>query len=194
MDQELTLQDILEDQIDTRAFDAPEPVKDKPRYRILKGEYIMTIGAPRIREQADERRVAVLVGKLTNEEGEYRGMVFPEISWQFRENRNGRLDLKSRLFSGLVAALQAPQGTPLPDFLEGITDETVRVYVSEYFRIPFADLLDEDKEGVEETPFKTYVFINSGAEGDAKAEHYLNLGFKSEGMVLSISAFESAVA
>jgi hypothetical protein len=194
---DLTLEDIMGDQIDDRAFAAEAADTGSEsngsgqgtRYRIYKGEYIMLIKSVRIREAADERRSLAMVGALHNNKEKYRGTVFPEISWQYRENRNGKLDLKSRLFGNLVHALGAPQGTPLPEFIEGIVDEFVRVYVSEYFRIGFDDLLEEDKPE-SDSGYKTLVFINADVEGDLKANHYMDKGYDSQGMVLSIKPLE----
>lgn len=188
---ELTLEDILEDKIgEAQAIEATAADEaggsSEKKYRIRKGEYAMKVNQTRIKEDANGRRYVTIIGALENAEGTYRGTVFPEISWQFKENQNGKLDLKSRLFGNLVHALQAPAGTPLPEFLDGIMDEYVLVYVSENFRISYDDLLPEDKEGVQKTEYKTLVFINEGAEGDAKAKVYLALDYKSQGMVLSI--------
>ena len=187
---ELTLDDILEDQIDERAFEADAKNTssggDAKKFRVRKGEYNMAIVSTRIQEDKNERRSIGIVGKLTNEGGKYRGTVFPEISWQYQNNRAGNLDLKSRLFGNLAAALGAPRGTELPDFIKGISDEVVRVYVSEYFRIEFDDLLEADQEGAENSGYKVMVFINDDEEGDKKADHYLDLEYKSMGMVLSI--------
>jgi hypothetical protein len=185
---DLTLDDILDDQIDERAFDedAGDTSCGDTRFRVRKGEYNMTIVSTRIQEDRNERRSIGIVGKLYNEAGKFRGTVFPEISWQYQNNRAGKLDLKSRLFGNLAAALGAPRGTDLPDFIKGIDQEVVRVYVSEYFRIEWADLLEEDHDGSPDSGYKSMVFINDDKEGDAKAEHYLDLGYKSQGMVLSI--------
>jgi len=198
MPQELTLEDILEDQIEDRhtevpADDGESQGKGTRHYRIRKGDYVMTINSVKIKEALDNRRYVTLVGKLENTEGTYRGTVFPEISWQFRDNRNGKLDLKSRLFGYLVKAVGAPIGTRLPDFLEGIVDETVRVFVSEFIRVEYADLLGVDREGVDDNGYKAMVFINPDKEGDARAAHYLNAGYKSEGMVLGITSLNSGV-
>ena len=196
MPTELTLQDIIKDQIDARAYEPPtedDSTGSTRQYRIRKGDYVMTINSTKIKEAADGRRFVTLVGKLENAEGIYRGTVFPDISWQYRENRNGKLDLKSRLFGNLVYALGAPTGTPLPDFLEGIEQETVRVFVSEYFRANYEDLLEADQEGAEDNGYKTMVFINPDKDGDAKATHYLDAGYKSEGMVLKITALNTCV-
>lgn len=199
MPTELTLEDILNDQIEGHHTESPAADDTATtggatrHYRIRKGDYVMTINSVKIKEDYNERRFATLVGKLENAEGTYRGTVFPDISWQSRDNRNGKLDLKSRLFGNLVFALGAPIGTPLPQFLEGVVDETVRVFVSEYFRVDYSSLLEEDKEDAEDNDYKTMVFINPDKNGDAKAAYYLDGGYKSLGMVLNITSLNSGV-
>lgn len=189
---EITLDDILQDQIDDRAFEAPtvqvaRQKRSDGKYRVRKGEYNMIIEDVTLKEKPDGRRFATLRGKLENSKGVYRGTVFTDISWQFRTRQDGKLDLPSRMFQSLVGALEAPKGTPLPDFIDGIQDETVHVYVAEIFYVPFEQAVPEDKEGKTDNGYSLKVYINDTDEDDAKANHYLDIDLKSRGEVLSIT-------
>lgn len=194
---DLTLDDILEEQIDQRAFEAPAPAgtrkvarqkRSDGKYRVRKGEYNMVIESVQLKEKPDGRRFATIRGALENARGVFRGGVFMDISWQFRTRKDGKLDLASRMFQALVAALGAPANVTLGDFIEGIQQETVHVEVSEYFLVPFDQLVPEDQEGRTDNGYLQKIYINDTDADDAKANHYLDIDLRSRGEVLGITA------
>lgn len=180
----LTLSDVLTDQIDKRAFEAPAEVPER-QYRIRTGEYIAHIKKTFLRvAESTGRRSQSLLMVLYNESEKYRGSCFAKVSWQFVQKDNGDLDLQSRLFQQLVNVLGAPSSAKITEILEAVEGEYVRVYGSEYFNVKLSDLLDKDKarDLLAEGRSTSFDFI----ETDQAASAYMKLGYKSEFMVLRI--------
>ena len=189
----LTLEDVMGDQIDAKAFEAPvEPAKKEHYFRTKTGSYLAHVhktfiqvvdGGPK-----EGRKQISLLLKLYDDTKKFQGSCFARASWMLYSKADGSPDLTFRLFQQLVTVLGAPPTAALPDVLEAIPGEWIQVWGKELYKVPVADLLPEHAAKANGRTSLVYVY----PETDDEALYYLRKGIKSEFDVMNISALETA--
>lgn len=196
---ELSMDDLMKDQIDARAFDAPQQQEKKAetkRYRTRTGEYFAHCARTFPREvekgyNAGRRFLSVMM-KLYNEDQKYRGTTFAPISWQLKTTSKGDPDLDFRLFQQMVQVLGAPPTAAPHEVCEAVLDQWVKVWGMEMYRVKIKDLLDESyREKLLSAGKNPEWTVNVMVDDDATAESYLDKGYKSEFKVMSIKEIPS---
>lgn len=183
---------VVEEKVEERKTAAPAV---KPNtFRSKRGNYTGRIINAEKKELGDRGCINMRMD-LHNEAGKRVGTAFPTISWVEVEKEPGKLDLKSRLWGETVRALGIPSSETIEGIVQGLPESVLDVYVTEYFKVPVADLYTDaerqealsfsDKRTLETVVFS---FINDDDEGEEKAKAYLKAGYRSQAMVLSIRA------
>lgn len=195
----LTLDDVLGDKINEKAFEAPAQkakssgvptVNGKKMYRTRSGEYVGELSKTWIRiTEAGRKYVSILV-KLYTEEKAFRGSAFTKVSWNLVTKADGSPDLQFKLFQQLISVMGAPRTAGVDQVIGAIAGEYVQVWGQEHFDVKICDLQDKALAAAElakgRKPENTkYVFIAEG--DDAVAEHYMSLGYESKLFIMRIS-------
>lgn len=202
----LTVDDVLNDQIDDRAFDAPEvtsggkgilnPVSGKKVYRTPTGNYVGHFAKTwlKIVEQGanEGRKFLSIHVKLYDESDKFQGSTFAKVSWIRVQREDGKDDMQFRLFQQIINILQAPRGTPVSEVLEALDGEYVGVWGKEYYAVKYKDLLEAHKAGAlrTEPEDETFVFLDAGQ--DEIALHYIAAGYDPKFMVMQFEKLEGA--
>lgn len=186
----LTLDDVLNDKVDEKAFEKPKKRNEK-YYRTRTGEYAAILSKTYLREVAsgpqEGRRFMSIQTKLYTRDGRYRGTCYTAVSWKHFSKANGEADLKFKLFQQLVSAMGAPMSTPLDEILAAIEGETVLVWGKEFFNVPTNEMYDKEigAKLLADGRQTAWDFVEE--DQDEKALYYLRKGYKSEFMVFRIS-------
>lgn len=175
----LTIADVLKDQIDAKAFEAPTEPKGsvKKAFRTKTGEYTGEFKQTWIRESEAGRKSLSILVRLENEEGRFRGNTFAKVSWQLVTKADGTPDRQFKLFQQIIQVIGAPASAKLNQVLGAIEGERVKVFATEYFDVPAP---------VGSQYATTRVYINDETEG--QVEEFLKLGYESKADIQRISS------
>lgn len=191
MARNLTLEDVLEDVVDQKAFEAPAEVSQGGARRIKSGTYKAHVARTYLRQQDggvnEGRKFLSMQMKLYLDDDEFQGIAFAKASWSLVTKKDGTPDMQFRLFQQLLQALgPVPVETPLVDILEAVEGEWLEVWGKETYNVANADLLPAHQKDAQPGSKTTMVFLDEGPSGDAVATAYIGKGYKPDFMVMSI--------